>query len=275
MDPTIIKQLATQTCSAGNITIMRGQLIRLSEIRSMLHADIREAEQNQDTAALERHVLFGLQLVKATCDVVVTVAGEFGPPPMKVISTLYSGAQPSAELLGKSISGQSVSMAEWATGLNAGIHAGIKVRLGVDSDMVNLADLNQLKTDIFINAVAGDADGVVQAIIDRQLLMAGWVADLTTKADVSTVMNSGIAVAKAALAYKAAYDEWKSGDLSDVFATGIAVAKRQIDQISGQIAGLERDLAACSGAQKPSQFGFSAIDMLRNRPSGPSFLPGR
>lgn len=272
MDPTIIKQLATQTCSVDNITIMRGQVMRLNGIRAMIWANIREAEQSKSSASLINNVLFGLQMVKATCDIVIGVAGEWIPAASGV-STVYSGIQPNAENLGKLAAGQHVGGADFAKGGVAGLNALVKKRLGVDSPLTDFADYNKVKADIVINATVLDEKALVGSLVEYGAVLSSWIAKEAGKAAIGKAIKTTDEIRKAGLAYHAAYKEWKNGDMDATFESGIAMSHRQLTKISAQISALENDLAAC-GAEMP-KFQPSSIKLVTGNFNGPTIRAGR
>jgi len=272
MDPAIIKQLATQTCSVDNITIMRGQIMRLNGIRAMIWANIREAERAKDSASLVNNVLFGLQMVKATCDVVIGVAGEFLPAAAG-ISTIYSGVTPNAENLGKALAGQNVGGADLAKGTVAGLNAAVKQRLGTDSPLADVADLNKVKADLLINATALDEKAVMRSLADYAVVMSSWTAKLAGQAALGKAIKTTGEAIKAGFAYHAAYKEWTEGDMDATFDAGIALSKRHLTKISTQISTLEADLAACG--EKMPKFQPSSIGLLTGNFTGPTIRAGR
>lgn len=181
VDPIIIRQLAMQTCSVDNITIMRSQVMQLNGIRAVTWANIRETETSRSSVSLINNMLFGLQMVKATCDVIMDVAGEFVPAAAG-ISTVYSGVQPNAENLGKFAAGQNVRAADLAKGINAGLRATVKQRLGVDAPLADLADLKKVKADLVINATALDEKALVRSLVDYGVVLGSWITKAAGKA---------------------------------------------------------------------------------------------
>lgn len=287
MDPIVLKQLAMKSCSVDNIRIMRGQVVRLTMIRDMALADMREAERSigntrltdlfngksKSSASLVNNVLFGLQMVKATCDVVIAVAGEWSGA-AKPISTVYSGLTPNAENLGKLAAGDKVGAADFAKGANAGLNTVIKKRLGTDSPVEDLADLNKVKADILINATAYDEKALLASLVDYGVVLGSWAVKAAGKEGMSKVIKTGDEIRKAGLAYHAAYKEWKDGDMSSNFDAGIKMVRKQVETITRQIQTLESNLAAC-GAEMP-KFRSSAIDLVKKgKPSGPAFRAAR
>lgn len=272
MDPIILKQLALQSCSADNIRIMRGQVIRLEGIRAMIWANIREAERSKDSASLVNNVLFGLQMIKATCDVVLGVAGEVLPGAAGV-STVYSGITPNAENLGKAIAGQNVGGADLAKGGVAGLNAVIKKRLGVDSPLTDFADLNKTKADIVINATALDEDALVASLIEYGVVLSSWSVKAAGKVALGRAIKSGHELSKAGLAYHAAYREWRDGDMDATFDAGIKMAQQQLGKITNQIQTLESQLAQCGGEMP--KFQPTSIKLITNNFAGPTIRAGR
>lgn len=272
MDPTIIKQLGLQSCSADNIRIMRGQVIRLQGIRAMIWGNIREAERSKNSASLVNHVLFGLQMTKATCDVVLGVAGEVLPGAAGV-STVYSGITPNAENLGKFVAGQNVGGADLAKGGVAGVNAVIKQRLGVDSPLADFADLNKVKADIVINATALDEKALVASLIDYGVVLGSWTVKAAGKAALGKAIKTVDEVRKAGLAYHAAYKEWRDSDMDATFDAGIKMAHQQLMKVTNQIETLESQLALCGGEMP--KFQPSSIKMLTGNFTGPTIRAGR
>lgn len=272
MDPIIIKQLATQTCSVDNITIMRGQVMRLNGIRAMIWANIREAERSKSSASLINNMLFGLQMVKATCDVIMGVAGEFVPAAAG-ISTVYSGVQPNAENLGKFAAGQNVGAADLAKGVNAGLHATVKQRLGVDAPLADLADLNKVKADLVINATALDEKALVGSLVDYGVVLGSWITKAAGKAAFAKAIKTTDEIRKAGLAYHSAFKEWDNGDMDSTFEAGIAMSHRQLTKITSRISTLENDLKAC-GAEMP-KLQPSSVRLLTGNFNGPTISARR
>lgn len=272
MDPTIIKQMAMQTCSADNITIMRGQVMRLYNIRSMLWADIRKAEREKNSAALINNVIFGLQMVKATCDVVIAVAGELVPK-AAIVSNAYSALQGNSENVGTLIAGQQVGMADFAKGFGAGVNSIVKHRLGTDSPLLDFADLTKVKADIVINAAALEEKELLESVVDYHITLVAWTTKASGNPAASKLLKSGQEVVKAGMAYHSAYTDWKSSDLNATFDAGIAMSRRQLDQISIQITNVEHALAACGGQIKKPH--TTSIGLLTGRHPGPTIRAGR
>lgn len=272
MDPTIIKQLGLQSCSVDNIRIMRGQVIRLQGIRAMIWANIREAERSKDSASLVNNVLFGLQMIKATCDVILGVAGEVLPGAAGG-STVYSGITPNAENLGKFAAGQNVGGADLAKGATAGLNAVIKQRLGVDSPLADFADLNKVKADIVINATALDEKALIASLIDYGVVLSSWTVKAAGKATLGKVIKTGDELRKAGLAYHAAYVEWRDGDMDATFDAGIKMANQQLNTITNQIQTLETHLAMC-GDEMP-KFQPTSIKLVTGNFNGPTIRAGR
>lgn len=272
MDPTIIKQLGLQSCSADNIRILRGEVMRLEGIRAMIWANIRETERSRSGASLVNHTLFALQMIKATCDVVLGVAGEFVPA-AGVVGSAYSAVSPNAENYGKVLAGQTVTGGDFAKGAAAGLNEVIKDRLGGDSPLANLSDLTKIKTDIVINATALDEKAVLASLVDYGVVLSTWMVKAAGKEMMGKAIKTADEVRKAGLAYHAAIQEWKEGDMDATFDAGIALAHRQMGTITNQIITLEVHLAKC-GAELP-RFAPSAIDLLKSNPRGPAFRPAR
>ena len=266
---------STQTCSIDNITLMRGQLIRFHEIRGLIYANMREAKKAKSEAAVYNNVLFGLQMVKATCDVIINVAGEL-PGAGKVVKRVYGAAQPVAELGGKAMAGQTITKSELAKTGNAVIGAGLSHRLG-DSPFADLAASQKLKADVVINATANDMEEVMFSLAEHQAQLADW-AIKTAKApggkEAFPLISAGVDVIKAGYAYKQAYDDWKKGDMDKTFDAGLAMSQKQLAQISTKIAEVERALRAC-GYGKPNGIGVGSLPLLSGRPSGPTIRAGR
>ena len=275
VDPTIIKMASTQACSIDNITLMRGKLIKFHEIRNLIYANIRDARMAKGEAAFYNNMLFGLQMVKATCDVIINVAGEL-PAAGKVVKRVYGAAQPVAELGGKAWAGQTITTAELARTGNAVIGAGLSHRLG-DSPFADLAANQKLKADVVINATARDMEGVMFSLAEYQAQLADW-AIKTAKSlggkESLPLISAGVDVIKAGYAYKQAYDDWKKGDMGETFDAGVAMSQRQLTQISTKIAEVERALNAC-GYGKPQTMGVGSLPLLSGRPTGPTIRAGR
>lgn len=272
MDPIIIKQLATQTCSVDNMTIMRGQVMRLNGIRMMILANIRDAERSKNSAWMVNNMLFGLQIVKATCDIVLGIAGEWIPGATGV-SSIYSAVQPNAENFGKLAAGQNVSGADVTKGANAGLNLLIKKRLGVDSPFSDFADLNKVKADVVINATALDEKALVSSLIDYGVVLSAWTAKEAGKAAVGKAIKTTDEIRKAGLAYHSAFKEWENGGMDSTFDAGMAISRRQLTKISSQISALESDLHAC-GAQMP-KFQASSVQLLKGNFNGPTISARR
>lgn len=274
MDPITIKQLGLKSCSVDNIRIMRGDVVRLTMIRDMALADLRQAERSKNKASLANHVLFGLQMVKATCDVVLGVAGELSVV-AKPISSAYSGLTPNAENLGKLIAGDKVGAADFAKGANAGLNSVIKKKLGMDSPLEDLADLNKVKADILINATAYDEKAVIASLWDYGVVLGAWMVKAAKNEALGKSIKTADEIRKAGLAYHAAYKEWKDGDVSASFKAGMRIVQKQVETITTQIQKLEKNLAAC-GADMPKLKPMSASDMIKSgRPAGPTIRAGR
>ncbi|WP_298466332.1 hypothetical protein [uncultured Erythrobacter sp.] len=250
MDPRLIKQAGTQTCSADNITIMRGQMIRLNGLRAMITANIRQAEREKTKASLLNNLVFGLQVVKASCDVIIGVAGELVPGASKV-SNVYFGIQPSAELLGTAIAGQPVTFQDGAKALTAGGAAVAERRFGTNTHYSHFIDHTKVHADIMIDAAALDVDEVFADVRDYGVVMSSWIAHATRNPAVGRLIKSGDAMIKAGSAYHEAYDQWQKHDLDATFDSGIAVSRRQLTTISAQVSELERTLIGC-GAEMPT-----------------------
>ncbi|QDH35025.1 hypothetical protein [Porphyrobacter sp. YT40] len=272
MDPTVIKQLGLQSCTVDNIRIMRGQVIRLQGIRAMIWANIREAERAKTSAALVNSVLFGLQMVKATCDVVIGVAGEWLPVATGV-STVYSGITPNAENVGKLASGQDIGWADFGKGGVAGLNAIVKQRLGVDSPLADFADLNKVKADIVINATAMDEQALVSSLVDYGVVLSSWAAKEAGRQSLGRAIKSVDEARKASLAYHAAYKEWRDGDMDGTFDAGIKMANQQLITITNKIQTLESHLSMC-GDEMP-KFQPSSIKLLTDNVTGPALRLGR
>ena len=213
VDPTIIKMASKQTCSVDNITLMRGQLIKFHEIRNLIYANMREAKKAKSDAAFYNNVLFGLQMVKATCDVIINVAGEL-PGAGKLVKRVYGAAQPAAELGGKAWAGQTITKADMAKTGNAVIGAGLSHRLN-DSPLSDLAASQKLKADVVINATAKDMEGVMFSLAEQQAQLADWaikVAKGPGGKEAIPLVSAGVDVIKAGYAYKKAYEERKKID---------------------------------------------------------------
>ncbi len=272
MNPIVLKQLATQSCSVDNIRILRGEVMRLEGIRAMIWANIRETERAKGEIfgpALTNHVLFALQMIKAACDVTVAVAGEFVPGAV-VVSSVYSAVSPNAENIGKNIAGQSVSGADYAKGVTSGLNEVIKQRLGGDSPFTETSDLTRIKTDLVINATALDEKAVLANLIELGVTLGAWSAKAAGKETLGKLIKTADEVRKAGLAYNEAYKDWKANDPDATFDAAIAMFHRQMNPITNQIIAIEGLITAC-GAEMP-KFRSSAIDMLTNgRPSGPAF----
>ncbi len=272
MDPTLIRMVSTQTCSADNITIMRGQVMRLSGVRSMIWANIREAERAKSSASLLNNALFVARMVKASCDVIIGVAGELYPP-AKGISLFYSGVTPAAEnVVGKGLAGQTVTAQDYASAANAGGHAILK-KLGGTSPLADLADYNKVKTDVVINAMARDEEGVYKSLGDYTVTLSAWAVETAGKTALSKGLKVGAELAKGGLAYRDAIKDWQSGDMDSTFDAGIAVSRRQLTTITSRISELERTLIAC-GAEMP-RYQSSSTRLLTGNFGGPTIRPGR
>lgn len=270
VDRLALKQAATQSCTVENITIMRGEVMKLYDLRRMIQANIRETESAKSESNIVNAVLFGLQVVKATCDVVIGVAGEVYVP-AKGIATVYSGVQPSATLLGKGMSGQAISGQDVGKALNAGVTAGVKKGLGVDSPFQNLVGLNKIKTDLLIDASAQDMDSVYKDVAAYAVSLSSWAAKEAGAKAAGKVIKVGSEVAKAGVAFYAAYDDWKKNDMDANFDGIIASSKKQLNLISGQISELEKALMKCAG---DGSFSPSTIKLLTNPPKGPMWRQG-
>lgn len=272
MDPTIIRQMAKQTCSADNITIMRGQIMRLHDIRSMLWANIRMAEREKNSAALINNVIFSLQMVKATCDVVIAVAGEIVPK-AAVISNVYSGLQANTGNVGNLIAGQQVGGADFARGATAGLNSIVKHRLGMDSDLLDFADLTKVKTDMVINAAALDQKELLASVAEYKVTLTAWATKASGYPGASKLIKSGHEVIKAGAAYHSAYTEWKNSDLDATFDAGIALSRRQLSQISIQIVNVEQALIGCGAEIKKPH--TASIGLLTGNFTGPTIRAAR
>lgn len=270
MDRLALKQLATQSCTVENITIMRGEVMKLYDLRRMIQANIRETESARTESNIVNAVTFGLQVVKASCDVVLGVAGEVYAP-AKGISTAYSGLQPSAQLLGKEIAGQATTAQDWSKAANAGANAAIKRQLGVDSPFQNLVSLNKIKTDLLIDASAQDLGSVYKDVAAYAVTLSAWAAKEAGAKATGKVIKVGAEIAKAGVAYYGAYDDWKKNDMNATFDGIIAGSKKQLNLIGGQISELEKALVACLGGNPASS---SPVRLLANPPKGPVLRQG-
>ncbi len=276
MDSKIIKIANAQTCSVNNINMMRGQVLKLSSLRAMLHANIRDAESAKSSASLMNNLLFGLQVTKATCDVVIGVVGEaFGNriPQVAAISSIYSAVQPSAELGGKMIAGSQVTGADIGTAAVAGLHHGVKSRLGLEGDMGSFADYTKAKADIMVNAAAMDEKALVDSLINYGVVLTSWTFEAAGKQSVGKAIKITDELRKAGLAYNSAFNDWKKGDMDATFDSGIAISRRQLSKIAAQISELESTLIAC-GAEL-QRFTSPSTRLLTGTQRGISIGPAR
>lgn len=151
-----------QRCTLAGLSTMRGQLIHLRQLRRGYEISATEVQGAQNQMELASAVVFGLQLIKATIDATIGIAGELGGPRFKMISAAYDGLTPLAEMTGKAVAGQPVTISDVAKATVRGITAATSVyKPGIAADVV---ELHMIPSEIVIDALRKDKDGVLKGV---------------------------------------------------------------------------------------------------------------
>lgn len=239
---------AVQTCSLAGIDIMKGRLLRLENLGRAIRLNVADIDAASTRAELIRSGLLGLQLIKASCDAVMSIAGEF--PQFKAVSAGHSALTPSADMLGKGIVARKIAAGDFirATGAGASAAAGGSVRSGAAKDVI---ELKKLQTDLVVDAASQVYEALVQDL-------AGYGAKLTTmtlvyarRGSVARFVAIGKAMIDGGLAFAKAYKEFRDDDVASALAGAKkslfaqeADVRRRIEQLKGAITACELELSS-------------------------------
>lgn len=272
MNPTIVKILGTDSCTINNVTIMRDQLIKLHELRNHALNSISELKRIDSKESFDRAVGLGLQLVSATCDTVISVAGKVHPA-LKGLGLAYSALRPNAELLGKGIAGDAVTGADLLKGALAGANAYTKSKIGDNETLVILSDSTKVKGDLIINALANDEKAMVESMHAYHLNLRKWLSKIPPKSPAAPAVAVAAEIARTGIVYHEAYTAWKQSDGSTARQGVDDIQRKFVTKFSSQIAEIERYLSKCAGiVDTPSS---PQVALMQNPAAGPAFRPGR
>lgn len=239
-----------QRCTLSGLSTMKGRLVKLGELKRGLETSMREVDGARTQMEVASAVLFGLKLVKASCDAFIGIGGELGGRPLKVVSGVYKAATPFAENTGKLIGGQRVGAGDWVKAATGGISAATGIVKG--GPIADLVELKKIQSDIIVDAVNGDTKSVLKGVfVDYLGKVTTMSFEYLGREATAKYVNVGREIAETGYKLAEAYEEYRGNSDTTMydgskrlFQSQLFKAQRQIDNLQSWVTSCEAQLSA-------------------------------
>lgn len=269
----ITDQQAAQTCSLAGLATMKGKMVKLQQLQAALVQHMREAEEAKDHSNVVRYALFGLRIVKASCDAAIGITGAALEGPFGKLSAAYSGATPFAENIGKTIAGEKVGAAGWVKAANSAGSAMLE-KSGLDGVAKGAAELQFIKSDIVVDAFAQNEEDLLKDTARYAEKIALISAEALKKKGLVKFYSISKEVVLVADSYASAYKELKSNDMSATLDASVRGFKLSLARLDRQLVLLGAEISRCDAqlrAQGALTAPVSAADHLFESPARAMF----
>ena len=228
----------------AGLATMKGRMIKLTQLRAALDQHVREAEEAKDNSNVIRYALFGLRIVKASCDAAIGITGAALEGPFATLSAAYSGATPFAENIGMTIAGEHVGAAGWVKAGNAAGTALLE-KSGLEGVAKGAAELQFIKSDIVVDAFEQNEDDLLKdtaRYAEKVALIALEAAKKKGAAKFYAISKEVVLVASS---YASAYKELKSNDMSATLDASVRGFKLSLARLDRQLNLLAAEIVRC------------------------------
>ncbi len=246
---------AINVCSTAGIELMSNKRVRLVQLRRSLQSSIAEIEKASKKDDLISRALLTANLVKATCEAFLEMAGAIGDAAgIKNVDLVAKAGSAAISFADSSASTVVGSKTDWISTTNKLMGAAGAKYIKTES-IKDLADLQTIKVEILNSAVRGESAKMLQSVF---LSYVPKIAEMSLKYmkqetaakwtnAVMTVSNSGYSYSKALeetfntrINDREEFNSRKSSLLTTTY--------RQIGQIMKQIDVVDGIMRQCASA---------------------------
>jgi hypothetical protein len=244
---------AINVCSTANIELMSNKRVRLTQIGQSLQASVAETERAAKRDELLSRALLTANLIKATCEAFLDMAGALG----EAAGLKGTGSVSKLGIAGMAIAGSTASSraglpTDWVSTGNkvAGVFVDQRMKAG---NAKSVMELQTVKVDLINSAVRGDNVGALQGIFLGYLpKIAEMSLDMMKKETAAKWTSAASSVANAGYSYSRALDEAFNTriadrvELSDRKSSLLATTYRLISQIKQRIGEIDTIMQQCA-----------------------------
>lgn len=248
------------SCNALNIPMMHDKVVRLSKMEASLKHQLAGLSRERDKANLINGALFAARIVKASCDTILSVAGELagslGPAGKKVqlITKGYSHATVWAEIGTKAWMGQNVQSditnyaSKQAIGFGKkGIGGSLSRHTGMSQDVGSaVVDLQLAKGKLVVNAMKQEEDALLNDLMKYGEAFTQLVAAAGDNKKIGPIAGVGFALFDGGKEIVSAYKDFKNEDPDAMFASQQLTLTRLLNKTSDQIRILRMTIRSCA-----------------------------
>ena len=239
-----------QRCTLSGLSTMKGKLVKLQELRRGFETSVREVDAARNQMEVASALLFGLKLVKASCDAVISIGGELGGPQLKALSAGYEGLNPFAENAGKLAAGQRVGAGDWVKAATSGANA-VAGRF-TNGAITDVIELQKIKSDIVVDAVNGDVESVLKGVfVDYLGKITTMSLQYVGRETAAKYVNVGKEIAETGYAMAKAYEEFRQNSDTSSFEGNKRFFQSQLFKVQRQIDTLQLLIARCEAELRP------------------------
>ena len=246
----VTERNAYQVCSMAGISAVKGKITNLTELRRSIGQSLVELDKAKSDVAFWSAALLTAQLAKASCDAFMEIAGNLTGPAGQGIAAAYGAANPLVDAAARSGAGQ--KNVSWAKAMNASASVVTKHAVPMSKGGEMLFDLQTFKTDIVIDAVNGDADGIKGDLqgysLELTAITAKELMHKLPEEKADRIVGTGKALIELGLKVAEAVSEYRQGSDSSALEGTRRTLKVQAKRIDAQIADLQRILDSCQAA---------------------------